>query len=193
MRGRSKKGINLARAFLLEALPSTPSNTEQLFLLGSVRGQPGVPCHMHTTQNSFHPGSQSCWNLVSEMSLLKHDVLSGLSAWPWELYTRKHVNSWKTELSENGTSLAQGGISQTLVRYTSPQVTSPPSHGNGNQLHGSHFPRNWAGTTRVRNATMRRPLCPLLGHPLGDQAKLWEWGWLVSSLRSLELFIKSCL
>ena len=121
-------------------------------------------------------------------------MFSLTSAWPWELHTRKQASSWKTELSENGTSLAQGGISQTLVRYTSPQVTFPPSHGNGNQLHGSHFPKTWgAGTTRVRNATIRRPLCPLLGHPPGDQAKLSEWGWLVSLLRSLELFIKSCL
>lgn len=91
---------------------------------------------MHTTLKIHSTQAAS-----PEMSLLKHDVLSELCLALRALH-KKACQFLETELSENGTSLAQGGISQTLVRYTSPQVILLLRHGNGNQLHGSHFPRN---------------------------------------------------
>ena len=150
----------------------------------------------HAHDSNFMPPRQpvllepSLWGKEMSRRLLKHDILSALSFGSWEFYTRKQVNSRKTELSKDGTSLTQGGISQTLVRYTSPHVIFPPSYRNGNQLHGSHFSVNWrAGTTRVRNATTGclHFLCLVI--PLSDWGKLWEWGWPVPTLRSLELNI----
>lgn len=92
--------------------------------------------------------------------LLTHDVLSDLFVGSWELYTRKQTNSRKAELSKDGASLTQGGISQTLVKSTFSQVISPPLVRNGNQSHGNHF-----GTTRVRKKChYRMPSFPLLDH-----------------------------
>lgn len=71
--------------------------------------------------------------------LLKHDVLSDLFVGPWEFYTRKQFNSRKIELSKDESSLTQGGISQTLVKYTTSQVSFCPLGKNGNQLYSNHY------------------------------------------------------